>query len=246
MNRAPDAGVKASPPAWLAACLLLAAAWGAAPPTAAQTSAPESTPPAEAEKPSPATLLFESPAWDRAPPGTHLLYRYTRESRDPSLGPPLTDQIALDVEPGESATTRTVRVAMFTGAQRAAAGPFEDVSFNPALVLFLEHHVGHLSRAFHANPRYLKNTIRAALRDGASVVPVDLQVGGKPVRGWRVTVSPFTADPNRARMQGLDTLAYTFVAAGGVPGTLVSIDAQATAPDGRLYAETLRYDPVAP
>ncbi|MFL5972678.1 MAG: hypothetical protein ACJ750_09860, partial [Gaiellaceae bacterium] len=85
----------------------------------------------------PASLLFEAPQWAATRPGATLSYRYTRKSANEAFG----------------------------RERRRAAGPFEDVSSNPVLMLFLEHHVEQLSRSVHANPRYLKNAIRAALRD---------------------------------------------------------------------------------
>ena len=51
-------------------------------------------------------------------------------------------------------------------------GRFADMTGNPLLSLFLENHIGALSQQLHANPRYLKNAIRAGLaRQGRVVTP---------------------------------------------------------------------------
>jgi hypothetical protein len=199
-----------------------------------------------AEAPGAADLLFEAPAWRVAPAGTALSYRYERRTGNEAVfGPPASDRIRLDLDPGDAAETRTARVAMFTDERRVPAGPFENVGYNPALVLFLEHHVGRLAKLVQANPRYLKNAIRAALRDRAVVTPTTFELQGRAVPGWRVAVTPFADDPNRARMRGLDTLDYTFVAAESVPGLIARIEATAKAEDGLLLQETLTYDPDA-
>jgi hypothetical protein len=199
-----------------------------------------------AEAPAAADLLFEAPAWRAAPAGTVLSYRYERRSGNEALfGPPASDRIRLDLDAGEAVETRTARVAMFTDERGVPAGPFENVGYNPALVLFLEQHVGRLAKLVQANPRYLKNTIRAALRDRATVTPTSVELQGRAVPGWRVGVRPFAEDPNRARMRGLETLDYTFVAAESVPGLIATIEATAKAEDGLLLQETLTYDPDA-
>jgi hypothetical protein len=199
-----------------------------------------------ADAPAPADLLFETAPWLEAPAGTSLGYRYERRSENEAVfGPPLSDRIKLDIGPGAKPETRNVRVAMFTGERRVPAGPFEDSGFNPVMVLFLEHHVDSLAKLLHANPRYLKNTIRAALRDGATVAPTTLELRGRSVPGWRVTAKPFAEDANRARMRGLDGLEYTFIAADSVPGLIARIEARAAGSDGMLLQETLTYDPDA-
>jgi hypothetical protein len=193
--------------------------------------------------PQAADVLFERPQWSAVSSGATLTYRYARTSAlDAVFGPNVEDRIRLGVEPSAAAENRTVRVEMFSGERRRAAGPFEDVSSNPALVLFLEHHVGTLARALKANPRYLKNAIRAGLRERATVTPATVEVAGRPLPGWQIQTQPFAEDTNRQKMRGLETLRYVFLVADEVPGAIVSIEAKATASDNVLYSETLTYD----
>jgi len=163
----------------------------------------------------PASLLFEAPQWAATRPGATLSYRYTRKSANEALyGPSFEDRIRLHIEKGDTEATRTVRVELFGRERRRAAGPFEDVSSNPVLMLFLEHHVEQLSRIVHANPRYLKNGIRAALRD-----------------------------TNKARMNGLEGLVYTLAVSEEVPGQVTELTAKATRADGlAALEETLVYE----
>ena len=111
------------------------------------------------------------------------------------------------------------------------------------LVLFLENHVETLAKVLKANPRYLKNAIRAGLRDKASVTPTTVEIGGESAPAWRVVTKPFDGDPNKERMRGLDGLTYSFVAADKVPGEIQSISIEAVGADGtRLFSESVTYD----
>ena len=192
----------------------------------------------------PASLLFETPQWATTRPGATLSYRYTRKSANEVLyGPSFEDRIRLHIEKGDAEATRTVRVELFGRERRRAAGPFADVSSNPVLMLFLEHHLEQLSRSVHANPRYLKNAIRAALRDKYRIEAGESSVDARPVKTWRVLIAPFIDDPNKARMAGLESLVYTLVVAEEVPGQVTELTAKATRPDGvAALEETLVYE----
>jgi hypothetical protein len=200
---------------------------------------------AQESRPADATsLLFETPQWADARPGDTLTYRYLRKSANEGLfGPSFEDRIRLHIDKGATQGTRTVRVELFGAERRRASGPFEDVSFNPVLMLFLEHHVEQLSRSLHANPRYFKNALRAALRDAFTITRAEASVGGRSVGTWRVLITPFLNDQNKVRMNGLETLVYTLAVSEQVPGQVVELTAKATGPDGvSTLEETLVYD----
>ncbi len=189
--------------------------------------------------------LFESQQWDAAPPGTGLTYRFERKTSDEATyGPAFEDRIRLRVEAGSKPEQRTVAVEMFSGTHRLPAGPFEDVSTNPVLVLFLERHVQELSRLLGGNPRYFKNAIRAALRDRADIREAEATADGKAVPARRVSIEPFIDDKNKFRMKGLETLTYTFVVSDRVPGRIVEIHARAAIGNGAVgLEEDLSYEP---
>lgn len=205
----------------------------------------------DAKAPNAAALLFETPQLDRTPAGARLTYAYGRKVATSELGPSYDDRIILMVEAPtdtNSATpatqgARNVRVDFFGPERHRAAGPFEGITANPVLMLFLENHVADLSQKLHGNPRYFKNAIRAALRDKAKVEPVTLTLAGKSHEGWRITVSPFADDASKARLRGLDTLAYTFEVAPDLPGEIAGIHVAAKSPEGTLWEEDLSYDP---
>lgn len=221
-------------------------------PALAQDVSPAGTPAVTkanaATSPNASDLLFEHPQMKNVAPGSTLTYGYVRRSgiaKGP-FGPPIDDRIKLGIDAGSTSDNRSIRVEMFSGANRFPAGPFEDMPGNPVMSLFLEHHLVDLARVLSANPRYLKNAIRKGLRDEATVTPTRIDFKGQQVEAWRIESRPFADDKLKDRMRGLSNLKYTFVTSPAVPGELVSIEAQSkTEEGGELLQEVLSYDPNA-
>jgi hypothetical protein len=213
----------------VAACLAIASAA----PLAAAPAAPDA-----------ATLLFEENQLAAVAIGSTLVYDYSRRTANAeALGEGFDDQVKVTLTAGHTQDSRTADVELLTGPRRLPTGSFADMTGNPVLSLFLELHVKTLSERLNANPRYLKNAIRAALRDKAEVTPAEVSVGQRNVAGWRVRVTPFRDDPNKARMRGLDGLVYEFVVAEDVPGEIAEIRVEAPAPQGPpLLTERIAYD----
>lgn len=202
----------------------------------------------DAALPSASDLLFDQPQMKNAAPGSTLTYDYLRRSGIAAgpFGAPLRDTITLKVDPGKRAEGRDVSVTMFTGMNRVPAGPFEDMTGNPVVTLFLENHLNVLARVLAGNPRYLKLAIRKGLRERATVAPTKVRVDGREVDGWRIVSQPFVGDPKSDRMRGMDGMTYTFVISPAVPGEIVSMEASARSADGgELLEEKLGYDPKA-
>ena len=191
-----------------------------------------------------AAILFENPDWTAAPAGTKINYSYARNTYGSTeYGPSFEDTIAMMVMAGDKPADRKVEVRMFSGARQMPAGPFESISTNPVFLIVFENHVQTMSRLLQANPRYLKNAIRKAWRDNATIEDAPVNVGDKTVAGTRVTIRPFIDDPMKDRMKGLEGLTYVVEVAHSVPGEIVAIDIHAP-PDGApRYSETLRYQP---
>ena len=198
-------------------------------------------------RPDPATLLFDEPQLEATHPGDVLTYAYSRKTADDAkYGRSFSDTIALTIAAGDKADSRTVSAMMFSGANGRPAGPFPDMTGNPLLSLFLENHIGALSQQLHANPRYLKNAIRAGLRDKAEIVEAPVAVEGRSLPGWHIRMTPFRDDANKGRMLGLDAMSYDFAVARDLPGEIAEIRIVAPAPDGSiLLDERVVYDAKA-
>ena len=192
--------------------------------------------------PSAANLLFERPQLKALKSGDDLTYAYTFHSSDPTLfGPSFDDNIDLRIAPGAGPDTRNVDVRLFSGEHRRPAGPFDDVSSNPLLILMLEENIQRLATVFHANPQYMKTAIRLALRN-ATATPDKAEGFDPAAPAWQVSVQPFRDDPNKERMHGLDSLTYVFHVSGAAPGEITAIDIAARDASGAvLFEETTRY-----
>ncbi|MCI4680200.1 hypothetical protein K9U39_01255 [Rhodoblastus acidophilus] len=191
--------------------------------------------------PSAADLLFDTPQLTNTKPGDELDYSYSQKSSDPAkYGDAFDDKIKLMIQKASHAPDeRTVDVQMFSGERRKPAGPFEDMTGNPALVLMLENNIQQLSALLHGNPRYFKSAIRRALRSAQSAPD---KIEGQD-KAWRVEVAPFKDDPQKSRMLGLDGMTYVFRVAPNLPGVIYEIDIAAHDPSGAvLMEEKLRYD----
>jgi hypothetical protein len=198
--------------------------------------------------PTASDLLFDYPSMKNTAPGSTLTYDYLRRSgiEKGPFGAPLKDTITLKVAPGKQPDGRDIQVEMFNGMNRRPAGPYEDMTGNPIVSLFLENHLQALSKVLEANPRYLKLAIRRGLRERATVTPMKVTVGGKEVDGWRIVTQPFVGDPLGERMRGMDDLTYTFVTSPAVPGEIVSMEAASKSKDGgELLEEKLGYEQKA-
>ena len=222
----------------IAALLVVSFAAAAEPPVAAPVDPDAKT---QTGKPDVADLLFGAPQWSAAPPGAKLQYSYDKVVSEAALGKSFKDEVVLTLGAGDDAKSRSAEMQLFSGANRKPAGPFPSESQNPVLLVVLEDNVQELSTLFKANPRYLKNAIRKAWRDHATIEPAQVMIDGKTVAVTRISVTPFAKDPEADKMQGLQTMTYVVDVADDVPGAIAAIDIRAPAQGKPLFAETLRY-----
>lgn len=211
---------------------------------AAGPAAPATATKAAATKADVGEILFEGEHYLKAPPGTVLKYSFERTVRDPDkVKPGFKDVVELTLEPGEAATKRNVIVTLFKGPQHRAAGPFDNVAFNPTAILMLELHLGDFAKLLGGNPRYFKNAIRTGMREAAGAEPVKVKLGTGEVDGTQFTVRPYVNDPQKARMAAFSETVYRFTVSPEVPGVIYEIRITTPAPDGGapLVEEVTRY-----
>lgn len=192
-------------------------------------------------------LLFEAKHFKNTAPDAKIRYTFRREAADPAkLMPSFSDEIDFRLEPGSTPDNRNVIVTLFKGENHRPAGPFDDVSFNPIAILTLEFDVGNLSKLLHANPRYLKNAMRKAMRENPTITPIKIKLAGKDVDATQILIKPFADDrDNRDRLGPFLNTTYTFVISDAVPGSIYSIkiDTPDTSkPDAKpVLLEELKY-----
>ncbi|MEJ1160838.1 hypothetical protein [Prosthecomicrobium sp. N25] len=188
--------------------------------------------------------LFEAEHFRKTAPDARIVYSYSRASKDAErTRPSFKDVVELQLEPGKSPATRNVVVTLFKGPMHRAAGPFDDVSFNPLAIMMLEYHLGDFSKILGGNARYFKNGIRAGMRDAAQSEPVKVKVAGRDVDALRFVVRPFENDPQKARFGAFAATTYTFTVSDEVPGSIYEIRITTPDPAGGepILEEVTRY-----
>lgn len=174
---------------------------------------------ADPAKPTAVEMLFETKHLSNCNQGEDLKYRFQRSVSQPELlGQPFSDDINLAVKAVNADGSRNLVMSVFTGERARDPLPVPEMTGNPLLVLFLDRMVNNYhSLAGGAQP-YVKQQIRAALRDKAKVEPVKLDYSGKTVDAFRVSVVPFLGDPNASKMSGYEGSEFTFVVSPAIPG----------------------------
>ena len=80
-------------------------------------------------------------------------------------------------------------------------GRYPVEGMDPVLVYFLETTTRNMSALAQGSADYIRNRIKASLREGAQISAAE--------GGSRVVLMPFARDPNAPRMQGFDKLTLT-------------------------------------
>ena len=206
--------------------------------------------PAKAAEATATSLLFENAHFNTLPDGTVLSYRYERDTVDPAkLGGAFEDDIKLTLGTPGPDGRREIVVQLFSGDRRKPAGPFSQMLGNPLVMLFLEADVNVMKELVGGNPRYLRNKIRAAFRDGGNVEATTVTVDGVEVPAERIRLKPFADDTHRAELGAFVEKTYEFVVSDKVPGSLVLLRAVTPqlAGTGEPYLEEeIRYVGAAP
>jgi len=176
---------------------------------------------------SPAALLFDAPHFATATPDAPLAYE-RRRSADPALN------LGADLIEAVTVTPRTSGGILVTltpeGGPTRRLPPFEGVPGNPLLMLFLENTLRAVAQATGGSPFYLRNRMKAALRDGLTEAegPDGITV---------LTASPFADDPNAAKMGPFGALSLRFELSDSLPGGFRLLRAVAPGPDGTDFVE---------
>jgi hypothetical protein len=178
--------------------------------------------PALAE-PTSSSLLFETPALVGVATGTTLVYRLERTVAQSGAGLlPSMSTVELSLQP-DATGEREAKVELVTDERRQPAGPFPSVIGNPVVLVLLERDVGEMSRLLRGSPFYIRNRIREALGETTLAEPARFTFQGREVEGWRVAVSPFAQDPNRAKFREYAAKRYEFTLSDAVPGALYEL-----------------------
>ncbi len=130
------------------------------------------------------------------------------------------------LEAVDSADARELRLVREVGGAVTPLGSFPVDVANPTLLYFLETTVQVMAEATGGSPYYIRNRIREAL--------VASDLGAPEGEARQVTLTPFAADANRARMGAFGDLAIGIGFDPAKPARILELSADTVAAAGRL------------
>jgi hypothetical protein len=131
------------------------------------------------------------------------------------------------LEPVDGADGRELRLVRVEGTVTTPVGTFPVGVANPLLLYFLETTVRVMAETTGGSPYYIRNRIREAL------VASDLGTADGEDRA--VTLTPFAADPNRAKMGDFGDLAIRLRFDPEEPARILELSADTAAADGGYH-----------
>lgn len=175
-----------------------------------------------AEPQKPAELLFDGNHLQLTKEGSQVTYRFQRSvSHEKVLGAAFSDDLKLDVKAVKD-NKRDFEFRVFSGDR--AREPFADHDRvgNPLLLWYLDRSVNNYKGLAGGGLTYVKGRFMEALKN-ATAEATKVDVGGKSVDASRVTLTPYSSDPNASRMMGYQNSRFVIVYSDAVPGYFVEM-----------------------
>ena len=153
-----------------------------------------------------------------------LEYRYQREGEGG-----YTDRVLERVEKVHDDGSKYIGFDYLTGEHHVDYPAVDGFNGNPLLMLFLESDMREMKERIGIPAAYLRNRVRAAFLDKATVTDATIDVAGAPVPARRITLQPFADDARLANLKVIQGKTYTFVLADAVPGMIAEMAAETPA-----------------
>ena len=164
--------------------------------------------------------------------GTELKYKFERLPSDEKLlGPGYTDDMKIKIESDGAPGKKNIAIQVFSGERARDPQKITDMDGNPMVVIFLDNSVGHYMQLSGGDRAYLKNKFSKTLGDASKLTAVKIDYKGTMVDGFRISVSPYADDPQRAKMRGFETAEFTIALSDKIPGYLAQMIANYTNTD---------------
>ena len=172
--------------------------------------------------------LFAEGVLRAVEPGTQLVYEHIREGAEESDVVQWIDDGELHValREGQDGSREAVISMLSEGKVRRQMNPLPVSIGNPILLTFLESSLRAMANITGGSPFYIRNRMKAALRDGGTITPVKAKVGDETVDAQQITFVPFLHDKNRARMGEFADLELRFIMTDSAPGGFVLFSAE--------------------
>lgn len=161
------------------------------------------------------TLLFMTDHLVDLPQDAVLPYHFTRTS---TLSDGFEDDIILRLTGATADGARNAEIDYFTGPRKRYVPAFDSVRGNPVLSLFLQRDINEMARRTGGPARHFQARIKLSLEESAVIEDTIISLGGREVRGVKITVDPFRDDPQRGRYEKFANKTYEFILSSEVPG----------------------------
>jgi hypothetical protein len=177
--------------------------------------------------------LFDTPHLANVSQPETLRYAYRR------VGPAaFTDIIAIQIKKINRDGTKELAFDYLSGPHHVLFPELDHFRGNPLLMLALERDVAVMNEALGISKAFLRNRIRQAFLDSATVSNTSITFEDKVTPARTVTVTPFAQEQRLERIPSLQAKTYTFVLADAVPGGIDEIRIE-TPEDPALHAPAL-------
>jgi len=187
------------------------------------------------------TALFRTPHLDNVTEPTTLEYEYRR-----SAGPDDTfvDTVRMSVTQISPDQGKTVKFEYLTGSHARPYGEVTDFRGNPLIMVFLEEDLRRMQQKLGGGGLYMRNRIRHAFYEQEMIQSVTFELGGRPVVGTQIKITPFVGDKNRDKLGDYENKIYEFVVSPEVPGGIFMMRSTVPSSSGAtkpLYQDSLTF-----
>ena len=176
---------------------------------------------------------------------TTLEYVYAKRG---SLEGAVDDTARVVVGPTSAGGGQSVKVEYLTATRKLELSDIDAANANPVILFFLERDVREMQRLTGGSANYYRKRIRMALADGGQVEAVTRNIGSHRIAATAIHLTPYRDDPARSRYEKFADKTYTFTLSDDVPGKVVEIRSEISAPRGAagdppeiVIAESLRF-----
>jgi len=179
-------------------------------------------------------LIFRTGTLDDFAPGDHL--RYESVSANEAAAPQTPQSLDLVIEDDD-----TARLSRDIDGKRQSLAVFDASVGNPMAMFFLERLVRDLAVSTGGSKFYIRNRIKDSLLAPKAITSDHISYDGAEQPATRVTLAPFVADENRARLGPFADLRIDFLMSDAVPGWYYMIEAATPMREagGRFFHSTL-------
>lgn len=153
-----------------------------------------------------------------------------------------TDAVVMDVVSVREDGSRGARVDFFSGERKMWTPPFESVTGNPVLGLYLQGDTYEMERLSEGNWRYFHRRIKMAFSESAEMKPVQVSFDGRTIEAKQIRITPYALDDRRDRYEQFADKSYLITVSPEIPGYLYEIHTVVPGeirPDGTRAPEPL-------